>query len=61
VATRFDDELEHTHLNPVRKGLVKRPGDWRWSSYNNIALDKATVAVRPIQIDDVRVPLGCRV
>ncbi len=21
-------------LNPVRAGLVKNPGDWRWSSYN---------------------------
>lgn len=31
------------HLNPVRSGLVKRPQDWRWSSYNNFSLDKTTV------------------
>jgi hypothetical protein len=47
-------------MNPVRKGLVKRPEDWRWSSYNNFSLDKVTVAARPIQIDDVQLPLGYR-
>jgi hypothetical protein len=48
------------HLNPVKKGLVKRPDDWRWSSYNNFALDKATVAACPIQIDYVSLPAGYR-
>jgi hypothetical protein len=33
---------------------------WRWSSYNNFASDKATVAACPIQIDYVRLPLGYR-
>ena len=45
-------------LNPVRKGLVKRPEDWRWSSYNNFALDKAMVAARLVQIDHVSLPEG---
>jgi hypothetical protein len=45
------------HLADYHKA-VKRPEDWRWSSYNNFALDKATVAACPIQIDDVRLPLG---
>jgi len=44
----------------MRKGLVKRPEDWRWSSYNNFGLDKATVAACPIQVDYVRLPLGYR-
>jgi len=56
----FKERLEYMHLNPVRKGLVKRPEDWRWSSYSNFALDKATVAACPIQIDYVRLPLGYR-
>jgi hypothetical protein len=43
--------LEYLHMNPVRRGLVKRPEDWRWSGYNNVALDKARVAACPIQID----------
>ncbi len=56
----FRERLDYMHLNPVRKGLVKRPQDWRWSSYNNFALDKATVAASPIQIDCVRLPEGYR-
>ncbi len=32
----FSERLEYLPLNPVRKGLVKRPEDWRWSSYNNM-------------------------
>jgi putative transposase len=56
----FKERLEYMHLNPVRKGLVKRPEDWRWSSYSNFALDKATVVACPIQIDYVRLPLGYR-
>jgi hypothetical protein len=47
-------------LDPVRKGQVKRPEGWRWSSYNHFALDKATVEACHIQIDDVRLPLGLR-
>lgn len=50
----------YMHLNPVRKGLVKRPEDGRWSSYNNFALDTAIVAPCPIPVDDVRLPAGYR-
>jgi hypothetical protein len=39
---------------PVRKGRVKLPEDGRGAPYNNFALDKATVASCPIQIDDAR-------
>ena len=56
----FNERLEYMHLNPVNKGLVKRPEDWRWSSYNSFALDKATVAACPIQVDYVQLPLGYR-
>lgn len=59
-AREFNQRLEYMHMNPVKKGLVKRPEHWRWSSYNNFALDKATVVVCPIQIDYVRLPLGYR-
>ena len=54
----FTARLEYLHLNPVRKGLVKRPEDWRWSSYNNFALDGNVVGSCPIQIDYVRLPEG---
>jgi REP element-mobilizing transposase RayT len=56
----FNERLEYMHLNPVKKGLAKRPEDWRWSSYNNFAPDKATVAACPIQIDYVHLPSGYR-
>ena len=47
----FHDRLEYMHLNPVRKGLVRTPEKWRWSSYNNFSLDKSIVDACPIQID----------
>jgi putative transposase len=47
----FNDRLEYMHLNPVRAGLVEKPEDWPWSSYNNFSLDKSIVAASPIQID----------
>ena len=24
--------IEYLHMNPVRRGLVERASDWRWSS-----------------------------
>ena len=56
----FGERLDYMHMNPVRRGLVQRPEDWRWSSYNNFSLDKATVEACPIQIDYVRLPIGYR-
>jgi putative transposase len=56
----LNERLEYMHRNPVRRGLVKRPDYWRWSSYNNFALDKATVAACPLQIDYVHLPPGYR-
>src|SRR5580765_1447488 len=48
--------LDYMHHNPVRKGLVERPEDWPWSSYNNFALDQKSVARCPIQIDRMLLP-----
>lgn len=59
-AKEFNERLSYMHLNPVRRGLVDRPEDWRWSSCNNFALDKATVASCPMQVDYVRLPEGNR-
>jgi putative transposase len=59
-SAEFNERLEYMHLNPVRRGLVAKPEEWRWSSYNNFALDKATVAHCPIEIDYVRLPEGYR-
>ena len=52
----FAERLEYMHYNPVRKGLVEHPEQWRWSSANNFSLDKSVVAACPIQIDYVQLP-----
>ncbi len=31
----FRDALRYMHLNPVQKGLVKRPEEWLWSSFQS--------------------------
>jgi hypothetical protein len=41
------------HFNLVRKGLVSKPKEWRWSSYSHFTLNKALLADCPIQIDYV--------
>ena len=28
----FVHTLEYMHENPLRKGLVRKPSDWKWSS-----------------------------
>ena len=32
--TALEHMVNYTHNNPVRRGLVEEPGDWKWSSYN---------------------------
>ena len=51
----FGHRLAYMHLNPVRKGLVERPEDWEWSSYNSFSLNRSLVARCPIRIDGVDV------
>ena len=28
------EKINYCHTDPVRRGLVKEPGQWQWSSYN---------------------------
>jgi putative transposase len=30
----YNEKVEYIHLNPGRAGLVRRPQDWLWSSFN---------------------------
>jgi REP-associated tyrosine transposase len=59
-AREFNDRLAYMHQNTVREGFVDKPEAWRWSSYNNFALDKAVVAACPLQVDYVHLPEGYR-
>jgi putative transposase len=52
--------LDYMHFNPVRKGLVGRPEDWPWSSYNNFGLDNEKIKLCPMQIDYVQLPQSYR-
>src|SRR5579863_4375668 len=47
-AKEFAERMEYMHLNPVQKGLVARPEEWRWSSCANFSLER--VAVKQCQI-----------
>ena len=33
----FLEKLKYIHRNPVKRGLVERPEEWRWSSYRHYA------------------------
>jgi hypothetical protein len=40
----------------VRKGLVSKPDDWRWSSFRNFSSNEAERESCPIQIDYLELP-----
>ena len=33
----YHEKVQYIHLNPVRRGLVKKPEDWKWSSMREYA------------------------
>ena len=37
------EKLRYIHRNPVKRGLVKRPEDWPWSSFRHYATGEAGV------------------
>ncbi|QDU86909.1 hypothetical protein Pla175_02630 [Pirellulimonas nuda] len=41
--------IDYIHLNPVRRGLVERAEDWRWSSAASTLYGKE----RPLQVDPI--------
>ncbi|MGD0123729.1 MAG: hypothetical protein ABSF46_00115 [Terriglobia bacterium] len=54
----YNEKVEYIHLNPVRAGLVSRPEDWRWSSYNEYAGMSAEEQEKRwgLIVDRVRIP-----
>ena len=50
--------MEYIHLNPVRRGLVKRAEDWKWSSVHEYAgvTGEEQEARCGLRIDRVRLP-----
>jgi putative transposase len=43
----FVDKLRYIHRNPVKRGLVDKPEDWKWSSFRHYA----TADVGPVEIE----------
>jgi len=43
------EKIIYCHNNPVRRGLVKSPGNWKWSSYNWCQGNKNV----PLQMDEM--------
>jgi putative transposase len=43
------EKLRYMHFNPVKRGLVKDPKDWPWSSYSHYATGEEGI----VRIDDV--------
>ncbi|HEY4380007.1 MAG TPA: transposase [Acidobacteriaceae bacterium] len=40
TAEKRIEKLRYMHRNPVKAGLVERPEDWRWSSFNAYATNE---------------------
>ncbi|MBS1821952.1 MAG: transposase [Acidobacteria bacterium] len=38
---KFVEKVQYIHRNPVTRGLVSRPEDYRWSSFNHYATGEA--------------------
>ncbi|MGH9328159.1 MAG: REP-associated tyrosine transposase [Terriglobia bacterium] len=56
-AKEYKETLAHIHWNPVRRGMVKEPGEWAWSSYADYALSGEPVLRQTIlRVDRVRLP-----
>jgi putative transposase len=43
----FVEKLRYIHRNPVKRGLVQRPEDWTWSSFEHYATSIAS----PVEIE----------
>jgi putative transposase len=40
---KMAEKLRYMHRNPVARGLVEKPEDWRWSSYNHYLSGSASI------------------
>jgi len=54
----YQETVEYIHLNPLRRGLLKRPEDWKWPSVHEYAFPALLEARRqpPLRSDRVRIP-----
>jgi putative transposase len=50
---QYRDTLRYMHFNPVERGLVSRPEDWRWSSFRCFGGSGEI----PLEIDRLELPV----
>lgn len=41
-------KMEYIHLNPVRRGLIRKPEDWKYSSASNYIINKGVIEIDKI-------------
>jgi putative transposase len=49
-AKKIREKLEYLHANPVKRGLVRNPSDWLWSSF--LSYEKGEGGLAPIDFTD---------
>jgi len=54
----YHEKVEYIHWNPVRRGLVKRAEEWRWSSVHEYGGVRAEEQEQRcgLRLDQVRLP-----
>jgi len=58
----YHEKLEHIHLNPVKRGLVTKTEEWKWSSVHDYTgiLREPTGAKNMLPVDRVLLPADKR-
>ncbi len=41
----LEEKIGYVHMNPVRRGLVRRPVDWRWSSAGDYVGERGLIEI----------------
>jgi putative transposase len=39
----FVEKLRYIHRNPIKRGLVERPEDWKWSSFRHYVTSETSL------------------
>ena len=50
------EKLKYMHRNPVVRGLVEKPEDWRWSSYRSYAGESGLVRINDWRWWEEKIP-----
>jgi putative transposase len=57
---KYIEKLQYIHRNPVQRGLVSRPEDYRWSSFDHYATGESGPIEIPVGIPVEPIPEPCQ-